>query len=208
MSISEYWPFLLIAYVLGSIPVGYLIGKLQGTDIRKLGSGNIGFTNVKRLLGSYWASLVLVLDASAGLLPLLWADYCDVGPQGLAACGFLTVFGHIFPVWFGDFKGGKGVATATGVVFFFTGWGLTLALMVFLFVFVAKQYFSLSSLVATAFILLYRLGQVLVEQEAFFDPVSYSLTLMFAGVVALIFYSHRENIKRLRLGTERKSGQS
>ena len=111
----------LLSYLAGSVPFGLVIARIvSGEDIRSQGSGNIGATNVARVLGAKWGVMVLVLDAIKGALPtalipmLLSFDSTEIGHTGVL-CGLMAIVGHMFPVWLG-FRGGKGVATALGVV--------------------------------------------------------------------------------------------
>lgn len=111
------WFLVLLAYASGMIPFGLLVGRLHGIDVRRLGSGNIGATNVGRALGMRWAALVLALDALKGLLPVLLTRaifFGDTQHRWVGACMVAAVLGHVFPAVL-RFRGGKGVATALGV---------------------------------------------------------------------------------------------
>ena len=209
----------LIAYVIGSTPFGFLLGRLRGKDLRKEGSGNVGATNVGRVLGSGWGYLCFLLDVTKGLVPVLvvgaWMrDQANQGPPPAAGqlCWLLVgtgaIAGHVFTFWL-KFKGGKGVATALGVVLgvfpYFTWVGLT-ALGVWIVVTLISRYVSLGSIVAAvAFWPLFAMYAVL---------NGWSLRALwplgtFAGVmVVLIIVRHSSNIGRLLKGTENKIGQS
>lgn len=104
----------IAAYLLGSVPFGLLLSKAQGVDIRKRGSGNIGFANVLRIMGWKVAIPTLVLDVMKGLVPVIIAQYMQINTDGAFLMGLIAIFGHVFPVWIG-FRGGKGVATGLGV---------------------------------------------------------------------------------------------
>lgn len=108
------WPFLLGGYLLGSIPTGVLLGKIVGKDPREEGSGNIGASNVARVLGRKWGFITLVTDVLKGAIPVLITDSV-MGQEAALLAGFLAVFGHCFSVWL-LLSGGKGVATAFGVM--------------------------------------------------------------------------------------------
>jgi len=183
--------YLLGAYLLGAIPFGFLAGRLKGVDIRRAGSGNIGATNVWRLLGPAAGLVVLGLDMAKGALPLfLWR----LGGRGEGwAEGVLAlapVLGHVFSPFL-RFRGGKGVATAAGAFFsllpFTAPWGVAF----FLATFLAFRYVSLSSLSATAAVAL-----------AAFLGASPERSLPALLAAALIFWTHRENIRRLLRGEE------
>ena len=200
------------AYVLGSVPFGLIVGKSKGVDPRTAGSGNIGATNVGRLLGKRFFALVFVLDLLKGLLPMLAAGLVLRGaPQepktfGLwLLVGFAAILGHMFSVFLG-FKGGKGVATSSGVVLglfpYFTVPGLV-ALLIWLVTFKASRYVSLASIVAAvAFPALY----VAVGLWRRWPVVGGQWPLLaFATLVAvMITWKHRSNIARLRAGTEHR----
>lgn len=211
----------LIGYLLGSVPFSFLIGISHGVDIRKIGSGNVGATNLARALGDkkYFFQAFL-LDAGKGFLPtlvmaLLVRRWNDAGvpawaPLFTSAAAF---FGHLFPIYL-KFRGGKGVATAFGVVLGF--WPLfTLAGLgagfIFLVVFFGWRYISLASIIACisfAFLVL-AVGR---SQNPWLDtPMPWhDLTPLVAaaGLLALVIvYRHRANIVRLLQGTEPKAGQ-
>jgi glycerol-3-phosphate acyltransferase PlsY len=213
------WMLVLIAisYFLGSIPFGLIIGKLKGVDVRSAGSGNIGATNVGRLLGRKYFFLVFFLDLVKSLVPMLIASLLvhriPIQERNWIVytywllVGFAAVIGHMFSIFL-KFKGGKGVATSAGVMLglfpYFTWPGL-IAIAVFVVVFYASRYVSLASMVsACAFpILLFAIGKFegwpVTEQQL---PL-----LIFAILIALlILIKHRANIKRLIAGTENRAG--
>jgi acyl phosphate:glycerol-3-phosphate acyltransferase len=192
----------LVSYLLGSIVGSLLVGRLRGgVDIRKLGSGNAGGTNALRTQGKSFALWVLVIDIGKGwiaarLIAPLVLPGVDPSPPELAvwvpsACGMAAIAGHVYPVWHG-FRGGKGVATLVGVV---VGLEPSLLLPMLLTWFVAIVmfgYVGLASMLAAASIPLYVSG---------FDP-SLPLTVFGSVATALIVFTHRSNIARMRAHTE------
>jgi len=200
------------AYVLGSTPFGVLIARGVGKNLRRHGSGNVGATNVGRVLGRKWGYLCFVLDVAKGLGPVLLVGLlvrAVDGPPGLLAqaawlaTGFGAIAGHVFSFWL-RFRGGKGVATSLGVVLgvypYFTLVGL-IALGLWVVVVLTTRYISLASIVAaTAFVPLFvalnwRLWTQLWPLGAF-----------AAAMAALILLRHRSNIRRLLAGEENKIG--
>ncbi|MFO0919761.1 MAG: glycerol-3-phosphate 1-O-acyltransferase PlsY [Planctomycetaceae bacterium] len=196
----------LASYLCGSIPFGLVIVRLvSGKDLRQLGSGNIGATNAGRVLGKTWGLIILLLDALKGAGPALAAPWlaeqtgATLSPQSaqvLAAVG--AILGHMFPVWLG-FRGGKGVATALGVILVLAPWGTLIAAAVFAVSFAAKRIVSLSSILAAISFGAYQLW-VLSPQP--FGPESRSLAVFSVAIPLLIIVRHRANIARLLQGTE------
>ena len=205
----------LFSYFLGSIPFGLIVGLWRGVDPRKAGSGNIGATNVARLLGGKYFALVFTLDLLKSLLPMLIA-YAILRRAHLTSSqldaklllawllvGFAAILGHMFPIYI-RFKGGKGVATSAGLILglwpYYTLPALV-AFAVFLIVFFTWRYVSLASIAsALSFPLAYLLAAII-----FHWPITHQQLplLIFAIIVAaLIVYKHRTNIARLRAGTE------
>lgn len=194
---------IIIAYLLGSIPFGYLIvRKKVGADIRETGSGGTGATNVSRRAGKRAGVLTLVLDALKGAVAVEWAVVL-AGPSPHAAwivtaAAIAVIVGHIFPVWL-KFRGGKGVATGVGVFLMLAPIALLSAGMLFVAIVALTRYVSLGSMVAAATIPLFVWFQSLfVTQPADLRPV------LIAAIVcaALIVFAHRGNIGRLAHGTE------
>lgn len=180
------------AYLLGSVPTGLLLAKAFGDiDIRTTGSGNIGATNVYRTLGKKLGVMTLVGDCLKGLLPVLAAKLLHLESPWIAAVALAAFLGHIYTVFLG-FKGGKGVATALGVFLGISPLSVLAALAVFVGVLARWRYVSLASIAAAA---------VVPSLVAFFEKTA-AYTLMALLVAALVIWRHRENIQRLRAGTE------
>jgi glycerol-3-phosphate acyltransferase PlsY len=182
----------VVAYLLGSIPFGYLIvrGK-SGADIRETGSGGTGATNVSRRAGKAAGVLTLLLDAAKGSVAVLIARAVSGDDWVIAAAAIAVLVGHIFPVWLG-FRGGKGVATGVGIFLVLAPIALLCASVVFVAIVVLTRYVSLGSMTAAVLI------PVLVWLQ------SDSQTLLVAAVAGavLIVFAHRGNIQRLASGTE------
>jgi glycerol-3-phosphate acyltransferase PlsY len=178
-----------IGYLLGSIPCGLLLSRLAGHgDIRRIGSGNIGATNVLRVGGKRLAALTLALDAGKGMLAVAVAQRW--GEAAALAAALAAVLGHMFPVWLG-FRGGKGVATGFGVVTVLA-WPVALAAaLVWLAVALLFRYSSLDSLVAAA------AAVALVMATA-----DRRLALVVTGIASLVMVRHHANIRRLIAGGE------
>jgi glycerol-3-phosphate acyltransferase PlsY len=190
-------PYLLAAlafgYLLGSIPFGLVVTRAAGLgDVRKIGSGNIGATNVLRTGNKKLAALTLLLDALKGTAAVLIAGL--YGPDTAVAAGFGAFLGHLFPVWLG-FKGGKGVATYLGVLVAIAWQGALAFAVVWLAVAAATRYSSLAALLAALAVplLLYVLGYVQAAE-------------LFAVMSVIVFVKHRANIGRLVSGTESRIG--
>lgn len=187
---------IITAYLLGSIPFSLLVGKLvAGIDIRTLGSRNVGATNVLRTLGTKGAILALLGDMLKGVVAV-WLGLL-IGGEGLAAaCGVIAILGHCFSVFLG-FKGGKGVATSAGIILYLMPKVVVILLITFVIVVALSKYVSLGSLtIALLFPVL---------------AISYNYNnayiLMSIIMAIIVVFQHRENISRLRDGTENKLGQ-
>ena len=194
---------IIIAYVIGSIPFGYLIVRQKvGADIRETGSGGTGATNVSRRAGKAAGVFTLVLDALKGSVAVLFARVLvGDGPFGdwiVAAAAIATIVGHVFPVWLG-FRGGKGVATGVGVFLILAPVALLCAGVLFVAIVSLTRYVSLGSISAAATIPLF-----VWLQSVFVEPVADLRPLLTAAIVGalLIIFAHRGNIGRLARGTE------
>jgi glycerol-3-phosphate acyltransferase PlsY len=196
---------LIAAYLLGSIPFGYLIVRAkEGGDVRESGSGGTGATNVSRRAGKLAGVITLLLDAAKGALAVWLARVILTPDFGInwwvAAAAIIAVFGHCFPVWLG-FRGGKGVATGVGVFLSLSPLALACAALVFILVAGTTRYVSLGSITAAAaFPLCVWLLGLTGRHGAAFAPV---ITAALVGA-ALIVFMHRANIGRLMRGTESK----
>lgn len=190
---------LIIAYLIGSIPFGYLIVRTkEGGDIRQTGSGGTGATNVSRRAGKVAGILTLLLDAAKGAAAVLIAQNVSGSDWVKAAAAIAVIVGHIFPVWL-RFRGGKGVATGVGVFIILAPVALLCAGVVFVSIVFFTRYVSLGSIMAAALIPL-----LVWLQNVFIDPVGDLRPLLAAAVVGalLIIFAHRGNIRRLASGTE------
>ncbi len=182
----------VVAYLLGSIPFGYLIVRGKGAgDIRQTGSGGTGATNVSRQAGKAAGLLTLLLDAAKGCIAVLIAKTVTGDDWVIAAAAIAALLGHIFPVWLG-FRGGKGVATGVGIFLVLAPIALLGAGVVFVAIVLLTRYVSLGSMTAAILI------PVLVEVQSDSRPL---LTAAVVGA-ALIVFAHRGNIQRLASGTE------
>ena len=192
------------SYLLGSIPFGYLVGKIGGIDIRKTGSGNIGATNVVRVLGKRYGYPVFVLDflkgfgavkISISIATDAWPEWGSPEIFGVLAA-VASVIGHSFPLWL-KFRGGKGVATSAGALFGLMPLATLIAAVIWLLVFCFTRYVSVASLVAAVavplvILIMTRLNQI--QGNALF----YSSL----GIAAVVVWRHRSNFSRLMRGSE------
>jgi glycerol-3-phosphate acyltransferase PlsY len=207
----KFMALLIASYLLGAVPFGMLIAGAHGIDLRKVGSGNIGATNLSRALGKKWAYVCFVLDFTKGLLPTVAAGFLlgDIqGATGLwahLAVGCAAVVGHIFPVYL-RFKGGKGVATSFGVAIGLWPYYTLCAgivLLVWIIVLLIWRYVSLASLAASV-----AFPVVLVVAMALFPDWElaklWPLLIVAIFIPVLVFIRHRENISRLLSGAENK----
>lgn len=195
---------LLGGYLLGSIPFGYLAGRLAGTDIRHAGSGNIGATNVLRVLGKRYGYMVFALDFLKGLVavemsmliaPGGFTDWNSPQTFGVLAATS-SVLGHMYPVWLG-FNGGKGVATSAGALLALAPLGALIAAVIWFVIFRMTRYVSLASITA-AVVLPFVI--FLVNAPAQNNPKV--LVYFSACVAAIVVWRHRSNLCRLFRGTE------
>lgn len=212
---------IIAAYLLGSIPFGLLIAKAHGKDLRSIGSGNIGATNVSRALGRKWAYFCFALDVLKGLIPMLatlhLASTRPDQTQGekvillwlWLAVGCAAIVGHIFPIYL-KFKGGKGVATSFGIALglwpYFTVCAL-FALATWLIVVLTFRYVSLASILASVvFPLVLILAIILMPGWEF--GILWPVVVTAFAIPVMVVMRHRENITRLIAGTESKIRQN
>jgi glycerol-3-phosphate acyltransferase PlsY len=184
------------AYFVGSIPFAYLISARRGIDLRTVGSGNVGATNVLRTSGARAAVLAMLLDGFKGAAAVLVAERLTPGPAAPAAAAVASVVGHMYPMWL-RFRGGKGVATAAGAFGILAPAALLAASAVFLLAVWATRFMSVASMAAAVTLALVTL-------------VSGAPAYVATGAIvsmALILHRHRANIARLIAGTERSIGQ-
>ena len=211
-----WWMWIIVGYLLGSIPFGLLIAQARGVDIRKVGSGNIGATNVGRVLGKKWGLLCFFLDVLKGAVPVLIAGFfmgflgqVDLHPieswRWLAVAG-AAMAGHIFPVWLG-FKGGKGVATGLGAVLGF--WPmLTLPGLVaaYLWLLLASTFRYVSVASITAALLVPIFFAVSAAALGMSREGARPFAFVTLAMAILVLLTHRANLQRLRAGTESRLG--
>ena len=194
------WPWFVAAYLLGSLPTSWIVVKLvKGQDLRKLGSGNLGATNLFRQLGWRWALPAALIDVAKGTVPVLvFGPRTGGGDLMALALGVTAVLGHVFSL-FVNFKGGKGVATGAGVLLGLAPWAALVAIAVWAVVVKVSGYVSLGSIVAAA---------ALVPALWLIYPAKRDLVLPFALLAAMIVLLHRANIQRLLKGTEHRFGRT
>jgi glycerol-3-phosphate acyltransferase PlsY len=194
---------LIAAYLIGSLPTGFIIVKqLKGIDIRTVGSGSTGATNVKRVLGTKFFIIVMLLDMLKGLLPLVALKYFNILPAMIPDIHILTIMaaillivGHSKSIYLG-FTGGKSVATSVGVLFALSWQAALCAILLWILIVFITKYVSLGSIIA---VLLTPLLMWLFDQ-----PVSYIIFTLVSGLYVAL-YLHRDNIKKLLDGTENKT---
>ena len=215
------WSYILTAlaaYLIGSIPTGFLIAKAKGVDIRAVGSGNIGATNAMRALGKPAGILVLMMDAFKGyaacqfisapifnwLIPHFsgFFRYFQDTPvefqiRFYLVAGIFAVLGHNYPCWL-KFKGGKGIATTAGVYLALAPWALLAALIVFILAVLLTRYVSIGSISAAI---------ALVSAVWILPPHNLLLGIVTTALGALAVYKHKSNIQRLMAGTENRLGR-
>lgn len=197
---------IVASYMLGSIPAAYIAGNMKGVDLRKHGSGNLGATNVMRVLGSRIGLLVFAFDMAKGALPVAlfprWVPLTEMpmaDPTVLAIlCGLAAIVGHVRPVYLKFGRGGKGVATAAGVFLALAPLQTLLTLLVFAVVLMVSGFVSLGSLVSAVTLPLL-LGVTVGTRSPLF-----AISVL---VAVFVFWTHRANISRLRNGEEHRFGK-
>ncbi len=199
LAVAGLW---LLAFVIGGIPFGYVVGRMNGIDIRTQGSGNIGATNVFRVVGKGWGILVFALDFLKAYLPLMAYHHLWVKGGGvpidpdlfLLVAGVLCVLGHNYSPFLG-FKGGKGMATSAGFLAGLIPWSLLVCFVAWLVVFLVSRYVSLASIAA---------GVALPVATLIFYPDQTWLVGASVFLGAMSVWRHRSNIQKLRAGTEHR----
>lgn len=204
MELATYAFAALIGYLMGSLPTGYLAGRLRGIDIRQVGSGNIGATNVFRVLGKPAGIIVLIIDGLKGYAAVAWAPALlqnllsahVTEPDALrVTAGLAAILGHNFTCWL-RFRGGKGIATSAGVLAALVPGALLIILCIWIIVFALTRYVSLAS-ISASFALPF---------ATWLTRQNLALTIVTSAMAALAIYKHRSNIQRLMQGTEHRFG--
>jgi acyl phosphate:glycerol-3-phosphate acyltransferase len=185
----------LLGYFAGSVPFAFLLARRAGIDVRLAGSGNVGAANVLRTTGAWRAVAVMALDVAKGAAAVLIVHVAAGGASAPALAGAAAVVGHIYPVWL-RFHGGKGVAVAAGVFSMLSPLATAVAASLFLAVVWATRYVSLASIAAT----------LALPPIAWWAGAPPAVIGAAAGTGSLILFRHRANLRRLRLGTERRVG--
>jgi glycerol-3-phosphate acyltransferase PlsY len=185
----------LFGYLAGSVPFAYLLARPAGIDVRVAGSGNVGAANVLRTAGAWRAVAVMALDVAKGAVAVLIVNLAAGGVAIAALTGAAAIVGHIYPVWL-KFHGGKGVAVAAGVFSVLSPIATGIAAGLFLLTVWLTRYVSLGSIAAT----------LALPPVAWWAGAPKAVVITAAGAGALILFRHRANVRRLRLGTERRMG--
>jgi acyl phosphate:glycerol-3-phosphate acyltransferase len=204
---TDLWAALALsagAYMLGSVPFGLVVARAKGVDLRAVGSGNIGATNVARALGKKWAVLVLLADAAKGFVPVTLGRKLSLSPGAVALAGICAIVGHMFTVFLRG-KGGKGVATSLGVALALSPISALIGFAVYVVVFGTTRLSSLGSLLGVwTFSVYFSLGG-----EPFGlgigPPPAWPYVALALGGAALVTLRHRENLARLVRGEEKKT---
>lgn len=201
LQIGAYSLTIIVSYLAGSLPTGYLAGMARGIDIRAAGSGNIGATNVFRVLGTAAGIAVLAVDGVKGFAAARWvpllAERCFPGAprENLAlAAGAAAVLGHVYSCWL-RFKGGKGIATSAGVGFAWAPEACAVTLAIWGIVFASTRYVSVASIVAA----------VVLPLAVWVFQYGTKMTLVMTALAVLAIYKHKTNIRRLAEGTENRA---
>ncbi len=198
---------IIVGYLFGSLPFSFWLGKLKGVDIRRIGSGNVGATNLSRALGPQWGLLAFILDGGKGFLAVIVAGYIfALFKDNLTSLALLkilggvaSILGHIWSIWL-KFKGGKGVATSAGVFFGLAPITLLIVLGIWVVVFVSFGYVSLASIIAS-------ISMPLLMWTGIGGKAALPLIIFSCIVTVLIIIRHIPNIKRLIQGKENRFGK-
>ena len=182
---------LVVAYLIGSIPTGLLLGKAYGIDVRTKGSGNIGATNLYRTVGRKVGIMTLVGDCLKGLLPVLYVAHGMFPAEYAPWVGLAAFCGHVFSLFL-KFKGGKGVATALGVFLALAPLAVTIAIALFALAMYIWRYVSLGSIIAA----------IAMPVTVYFLQGDITVVIVTVAIALIVIVRHRDNINRLRAGTE------
>lgn len=185
----------VFAYLVGSIPSGYILGKFAGVDVRQVGSGNVGATNVARAVGKWQGAATLLADAMKGMVPVATGLGMNLPPEAIASIASAAFLGHLYPIFL-KFHGGKGVATGLGALLVIAPLATLLLVAIFAVVVWLTRLVSLSSMIAAA-LAPFALWVVL-------QPPA--IVVLGAFLAAMIVWRHRGNIQRLLAGTEPRFG--
>jgi glycerol-3-phosphate acyltransferase PlsY len=186
-TISELLAWMLGAYLLAGIPVGLLIGRARGVDLREVGSGNIGATNAVRAMGRRWGLLVFALDVAKAALPVALASTRFADPTSIAWISLAAILGHVFPIYL-RFRGGKGVACALGVFLVLAPKAALIGLLVYLQTLWLTKISAVGSLTAAL---------VIVAMTWIDGSVPFPYVVLAAGLAGLIWERHRPNLAQL-----------
>jgi glycerol-3-phosphate acyltransferase PlsY len=192
-------PWILLAYLVGSIPTAWLVGRAFGVDLREEGSGNLGGTNAYRVLGARGGLPVILVDILKGYFPAAFFPQWDGSAVGELALvyGLLAIMGHVWPVWL-RFRGGKGVATGAGVLIALAPFAALVATLVWVGIVFLTRTVSVASLAAAS----------VVPLAAAITDAPWPTTLFCAGVAIFVWWTHRSNLARIARGEELKFGAS
>jgi len=192
----EFITAVTLAYLVGSVPFAFLLSRRRGIDLREVGSGNVGATNVLRTSGVRTAMIAMGLDVIKGALAVVMAQRLTGGIGAPMAAGLASVLGHIYPIWL-RFRGGKGVATAAGVFAVLTPMALGIASATFVLVVWITRYISVGSVI----------GALTLAVVAVITDAPAVVEIGSAVAALMILQRHRSNIRRVFAGTERRIGQ-
>lgn len=185
------------AYLFGAIPFGLLIAKTRGVNIREHGSGNIGATNVFRVIGKGWGIFTFTLDALKGFIPaFIFPRLISVDPEWGVLFGILAILGHTFPIYL-KFKGGKGVATSAGMLLGVAPLAVGIGFISWMVCMVLSRYVSLSSIIAA----------IVVAVAVWIQDKGLVINIALTNLALLVIWLHRANLKRLLNGTENRFGK-
>jgi len=191
----------LIAYILGSFPTSFIMGKLvKGIDIRDFGSGNVGATNALRILGTKYGVSALVIDMLKGFIAIFIGKLLINEPANLILIliGLAAILGHIFTIFL-KFKGGKGVATSAGVFLALTPIAFSIAFLVFILIVAISKYVSLGSIIASIVLLV---AEIIINLQNSFADIE--VLIMTVVIAFFVIIRHKANIIRLKNGNENK----